>query len=131
MPFPKELAPNDAWIAFRLNAAPLATRADGDYNVMGLLDPVTGLMVGMQLTPADSAEMTPDTARKLLEAGQAYAEQLPRVLLLSHNQPGEVLGAEAQRLGIPVARLPSESLAPLLDRPRFHFAECFPGARLN
>lgn len=53
---PREFQVNEAWIVFKLNDAPISTEADGDFNVIALMDAASCFILGAVFVPVTSAE---------------------------------------------------------------------------
>ncbi len=49
---PNQFQPNETWIAFKLNDAPVFTGADGDFNVLALMDAASCFILSTELFPA-------------------------------------------------------------------------------
>lgn len=48
---PQQFEVNEAWIAFRLNGAPVRTERDGDFNCIALMDAASCFILGSQFIP--------------------------------------------------------------------------------
>jgi hypothetical protein len=48
---PKQFEVNEAWIAFRLNNAPIRTERDGDFNCIALMDAASCFLLASDLFP--------------------------------------------------------------------------------
>ncbi len=53
---PSQFQINEAWIAFKLNDAPVSTSADGDFNVLALMDAASCFILGTEFVRANSKE---------------------------------------------------------------------------
>ncbi|MCY1381805.1 hypothetical protein D9M69_697600 [compost metagenome] len=51
---PNQFTVNEAWIAFRLNDAPIQTDADGAFNCLALMDAASCFILGTEFVPADA-----------------------------------------------------------------------------
>jgi hypothetical protein len=120
--------PNDAWIVFRLNSAPLRTRGDGDFNCFAAIDAATLLLHAMEMVPV--AMGSPDRVHsgKLLKTAHATTGCLPRLLMIADDDPAEALVAAAEDRGVEVARAPADQIAELTREAREFFAEQFGGS---
>lgn len=80
MPDPSQFSPNDAWILFRLNDAPIVTEQDGDFDVLCLMDAASCYILGNDFVPIlEGADPAPIAAR-LLAAAQQQAGCSPKKL---------------------------------------------------
>jgi hypothetical protein len=55
---PNQFEVNEAWIAFRLNNAPIQTERDGDFNCIALMDAASCFILSSKFIPATAAEPT-------------------------------------------------------------------------
>jgi hypothetical protein len=53
---PKQFEVNEAWIAFRVNGAPVRTERDGDFNCIALMDAASCFILGSEFIPLTAAE---------------------------------------------------------------------------
>ncbi len=120
---PSQFQVNDAWIAFKLNDIPVATEADGDFNVLALMDAASCFILGIEFVPADSAEPSLLESKRLLIGGKSHKQQFPGKLIIPTNQAADILRAEAERQGISVVRVPEEELAVFVHEARVGFQE--------
>ena len=86
---------NEAWIAFKLNDAPLHTEADGDFDFIALMDAASCFILSSASVPANAAEPTKMEAKRLLMQGKAHKLQFPKTLFIPTDQPAEYLTLEA------------------------------------
>lgn len=115
---PSKFKVNEAWIAFRLNEAPITTETDGDFNVIALMDAASCFILGAEFVPVTSAEPSVTEIRRLIESGRSHKQQLPKTLYIPENQAADILCAEAQRNGIAVIRVPEEQLLVFIGEAR-------------
>ncbi len=120
---PDQFQVNEAWIAFKLNDAPISTQEDGDFNVFALMDAASCFILGTEFVHADLTEPSQLESRRLLKSGQAHKDELPKKLLLPNEQAADTLVREAERLGITVIRMPDKELSVFLDEARDGFQE--------
>lgn len=128
---PNQFQVNEAWIAFKLNDAPISTEQDGDFNVVALMDAASCFILGSEFVPADSAEPSQLESMRLLKGGQSHKDQLPKKLLIPNHQAADILTREAERLGIAVVRVPENELSVFLDEAREGFQEHVSGGRVQ
>ena len=122
---PSQFDVNEAWIAFKLNDAPVSTRADGDFNLIALMDAASCFILSSKLVPASAAEPSRTEARGLLKEGQAHKQQLPKTLFIPSHLHANMLAAEAERQGITVVRVPEDQLLVFIGEAREGFRERF------
>ena len=124
---PNQFHVNEAWIAFKLNDAPISIGADGDFNFVALMDAASCFMLSSAIVPASSAEPSKIEAKRLLKEGQAHKQRLPKTLFIPSDQPANLLTVEAERLGITVVRVPEDQLLLFVGDAREGFRERFSG----
>jgi hypothetical protein len=124
---PNQFQVNEAWIAFKLNDAPIRTQSDGDFNLIALMDAASCFIVSS--TPVSVSAPEPSTleAKRLMKDGQAHKQQLPKTLFVPNDQPAKLLTAEAERQGITVVRVPEDQLLLFIGEAREGFKERFGG----
>jgi hypothetical protein len=124
---PNQFQVNEAWIAFKLNDAPIVTESDGDFNLVALMDAASCFIVSSALVSLSVAEPSQMEARRLLKEGQAHKQQLPKTLFVPDDQPAKLLTVEAERQGITVVRVPEDQLLLFVGEAREGFKERFGG----
>jgi hypothetical protein len=124
---PNQFHVNEAWIAFKLNDAPMTTRSDGDFNFIALMDAASCFILSSALVPASAAEPSKMEAKRLLKEGQAHKQQVPKTLFIPSDQPASLLTVEAERQGITVVRVPEDQLLLFITDAREGFRESFSG----
>jgi hypothetical protein len=124
---PNQFQVNEAWIAFKLNDAPIQTEADGDFNFIALMDAASCFILSSAPVPTSATEPSTTEARRLLKEGRAHKQQLPKTLFISGEQPANFLAVEAQRQGITVVRVPDDQLLLFIGEAREGFREHFSG----
>ena len=122
---PNQFQVNEAWIAFKLNDAPIHTEKDGDFNFIALMDAASCFILSSASTRAIAAEPSILESRRLLNEGQARKQQLPKTLFIPDDQPAISLSAEAERQGITVVRVPENQLLLFIGEAREGFRERF------
>jgi hypothetical protein len=122
---PNQFEVNEAWIAFKLNDAPIRTDMEGDFNLMALMDAASCFILGTSPVPVRVAEMTKMEARRLLKQGKAHKQQLPRTLFVPTTQPAQHLAFEAERIEITVVRIAEDQLLLFIGEAREAFQERF------
>jgi len=122
---PNQFQVNEAWIAFKLNDAPVRTESDGDFDLIALMDAASCFILSTTLVPAIAPEPSEMEVKRLLREGQAHKQQLPKTLFVPNDQPAKVLTAEAERQRINVIRIPEDQLLPFVGEARDGFKERF------
>jgi hypothetical protein len=120
---PGQIQVNEAWIAFQLNDIPVCTEADGDFNVIALMDAASGYILGTEFVPVDSTEPSELESKRLLKNGKSHNNQLPRTLYIPDDQAADILSIEAGRNGIAVFRVPEKQLLSFINEAREGFKE--------
>jgi len=125
---PQQFEVNEAWIAFRLNDAPVRTEHDGDFDCIALMDAASCFILGSQFIPATSREPTRAQFRLLLKNAQRHKQQLPGTLFIAREDIADLMAHEATQQNIDVVRVPESELLAFIGEARQTFAERFEGA---
>jgi hypothetical protein len=128
---PNQFRVNEAWIAFKLNDSPISTKADGDFNLIALMDAASCFILCTTLVPASSAELEKTEAKRLLKEAQAHKQQLPEKLFIPRDLPANNFAAEAERQGIGVARVPESELLLFVGEAKDGFRKRFGGGTIQ
>ncbi len=122
---PKQFEVNEAWIAFRLNDAPIRTERDGDFNCFALMDAASCLILSSEFIPAAATEPTRAQFRRLLKDAKRHKQQLPRTLFVPREDIADRVILEATQQSIDVVRVPESELLTFIGEAREGFAEHF------
>lgn len=122
---PNQFRVNEVWIAFKLNDAPIATEADGDFHLFALMDAASCFILSTVPVPAGLLEPSQADARQLLTKGQSQKNQGPKRLLLPRAMPASHVSSEAELQGIIVERVPENELEVFIGEARQSFRERF------
>ena len=122
---PKQFEVNEAWIAFRLNNAPIRTERDGDFNCIALMDAASCFILGSEFIPVAAEEPTQVEFRRLLKNAQRHKQQLPKTLFVPRGDVAALLTREATQQNIDVVRVPERELLIFIGEARQGFAERF------
>ena len=122
---PNQFTVNEAWIAFRLNDAPIQTEADGAFNCLAFMDAASCFILGSEFISASANEPTQLEVRRLLKKGQSHKQQLPQTIFVAREQPNDSIAREAKRQGIPVVQVPEGELLVFIGEAREGFRERF------
>lgn len=127
---PNQFEVNEAWIAFRLNDAPIQTELDGAFNCLALMDAASCFILGSEFVSAGAPEPSEMIARRLLKKGQSHKQQLPGTLFIASEQrAADALAEEAIRQKIGVTRVPENELLVFIGEARDGFRERFGSAQ--
>jgi hypothetical protein len=107
---PQDFKLNEAWIAFRLNSAPIRTRRDGDFNCITLMDAASCFILGSEMMPVTAAELTRTQFRRLLQNSKRHKQQLPNKLFVPTEDVADQMTLEATQQKIEVVRVPESEL---------------------
>ena len=127
---PSQFEVNEAWIAFRLNDAPLNTSSDGALNCVALMDAASCFLLASAFV-ATSKQMSKLEARHLLAQARKHKGELPKTLFIAAGCPAQHLEREAEHRKVAIARVPEDQLVPFIREARESFSEHFGGGRLQ
>lgn len=119
---PQQFTQDEAWILFRLNDAPVQTKADGDFHIYAIMDVATGLIHGMEFSPSSSEELSEFEAKKLLSSAQAKAGSSPKQIFVDSAQQHGCAKLVASKLGIKIKPEHGQSLDSITEEARVGFA---------
>ena len=122
---PKQFEVNEAWIAFRLNNAPIRTERDGDFNCIALMDAASCFILRSEFIPVTVAEPTRAQFRRMLKDAKRHKQQLPRTLFVPREDVADRVTPEATQQSIDVVRVPESELLLFIGEAREGFAERF------
>ncbi len=124
---PNQFEVNEAWIAFRLNDAPLRTEADGDFDFFALMDAASCFILASATVSTTAGPPTDEEAAQLLDEASAHGQALPKTLFLPEDLAAQWLADEAQAQGITVVDVPIDQLLLFIGEARQSFRERFGG----
>ncbi len=125
---PKQFEVNEAWIAFRINNAPIRTERDGDFNCVALMDAASCFILSSEFIPVTAEEPTQADLRRLFENAQRHKQQLPKTLFVPDGEVTDLLHREATEQNIDVVRVSESELLIFIGEARQGFAEEFEDA---
>ena len=128
---PSQFQVNEAWIIFKLNNAPVTTKADGDFNVLALVDAASCFILGTEFVSVNSREPSQLESKRLLKTGQSHKQQYPNKIFIPTNQAASILSKEAELQGITVVHVPEEQLLMFINEARKGFQEHVGGGELR
>lgn len=122
---PNQFQVNEAWIAFRLNDAPIHTRDKGDFNCLVLMDAASCFILTQMFVSIEVGHPSNVEARQLIADGYAHKQELPRILFISSEVPADNLALEAQIHDIKILRVAEEQLMVFISDAKEGFTEQF------
>jgi len=122
---PKQFEVNEAWIAFRINDAPIRTDRDGDFNCIALMDAASCYILGLELIPVTAAEPPAAQFRSMLKNAQRQKQQLPKTLFVAREDVADLVTREATEQNIEVVRVSENELLIYTGEARQAFADRF------
>jgi len=123
---PNQFEVNEAWVAFRLNKAPIHIERDGDFNCIALMDAASCYILGSELIPVVTAtKRTQGHARRLLKNAERHKQQRPKTLFVPRGDLVDLVTREAARQHIDVVPVAETELLVFIGGARQEFAERF------
>jgi hypothetical protein len=122
---PNQFQVNEAWIAFKLNDAPICTEREGSFNCVGIMDAASCFILGSAFVPVREPEPSKLEARRLIKAGWAHNKAYPVTLFVPADQFQTAIPAEAKRHGISVVPVHESQLVVFIGEARQSFREHF------
>ena len=120
---PSQFQVDEAWIAFKLNDAPVVTEVDGDFDVFALMDAASCMILASEFVCVRSSEPSQLESKRLLKGGHSHKQQFPKKLFIPTNQAAGLLSVEAKRNKIFVDRVPEEQLLIFIGEAREGFQQ--------
>ena len=131
MIYPNQFKVNEAWIAFKLNDAPIITDRDGDFNMIALMDAASCFILSTLSVSAMAVQLTELESKELLEKGWIHKQDLPKTLIIPNHQVVNLLQIEAESQGITVVRVPEDQLMLFIGEARTGFKEHLGGSGMQ
>ncbi len=128
---PNQFKVNEAWIAFKLNDAPIITDRDGDFNMIALMDAASCFILSTLSVSAMAEQLTELESKELLEKGWIHKQDLPKTLIIPNHQVANLLQIEAESQGIAVVRVPEDQLMLFISEARTGFKEHLGGSGMQ
>lgn len=122
---PNQFTVNAAWIAFRLNDAPIVTERDGDFDCLALMDAGSCYILSMEMYSVGTTGPSAQASHRLLQQGHGRAGTWPQKLFVAEGQIPYALCEEATRLTIEVVTVPEDDLFVFIGDARDGFKEQF------
>ena len=122
---PNQFEVNEAWLALKLNDAPIQIEREGSFNCIGLMDAASCFILGTAFVPAAESELSPLEAQRLLKAAWAHTNAFPTTLFVPAGQFETTLPAEARRQGISIIPVQQSHLVVFVGEARQSFREHF------
>ncbi len=128
---PSQFKINATWIAFKLNDAPIETGADGDFNLIALMDAASCFILSSGLVPARQAGPSTMEVKRLLKQASAHKKNLPKMLYVPTELTAPNLKVEAERQKVMVVSIPEDQLLVFIGEAREGFKERFGGGSIQ
>ncbi len=122
---PSQFKVDEAWVAFKLNDAPLLTEQEGAYNCIALMDAASCFLLANVFIDADEPEPSEEEARRLFREASAHNNTFPATVFLPKGRFQVYLRAEAEQHGISVVAVGEEQLLAIIGEARESFREHF------
>ena len=122
---PNQFQVNEAWIAFRVNDAPIHTRDKGDFNCVALMDAYSCFILTSMLVSIEVGHPSNVEARQLLADGYAHKQEMPRTLFISSTLLANNLALEARNHDINIVRVAEQQLMVFIADAKEGFREQF------
>jgi hypothetical protein len=124
---PNQFQVNETWIAFKLNGEPIHAGADGNFDIIALMDAASCFILSSATVPSNISQPTALEAKRLLKQGQEHNDQLPKTLYIPTELAAQNLVSRAQRHGVDVQRVSDDQLLASISEARNGFSERFGG----
>jgi hypothetical protein len=118
---PNQFQINEAWIAFKLNDAPITTNRDGNFNLITLMDAASCFILSTLPISTNKAQLTKLESKELLKKGWTHKQELPKTLFIPSHQTANMLQIEAGNQGITVVRVPEDQLILFIGEARTEY----------
>jgi len=128
---PSQFSPNEAWIFFKLNHAPVVTELDGEFDVYTLMDAASLYILSSGFIAAGSLDSADSEIRSLLGAAHSESSVWPEKILVSQAASADKLVAEARAIDVPVVIAGEAELSIFTNEARQEFRAHFGGGDLH
>jgi hypothetical protein len=128
---PSQFPVNETWIAFKLNDAPIETGADGDFNLIALMDAASCFILSSGLVPSGQAGPSNIEVKRLLKQASAHKKKLPKTLYIPVELAAANLEAEAEKQKISVVSIAEDQLLVFIGEARDGFKERLGGGSVQ
>ncbi len=112
---------NEAWIVFQLNAAPIQTEKDGNFNCIAVMDAASCLILGSELIAAGAVEISQLDSLRLLSIAKKQNLAIPSRMLVQESLVASTFCQEASRKGVQVSRPSEHELSPFIGEAKAGF----------
>ena len=126
---PDQFEINEAWVAVKLNDAPVSTDKDGLFDCIALIDAASSFILTTQLVPVRDGGLSKIEARRLLKNASSHKKQLPKTLFIARQQSADNLVIEAERQKVTAVRVAEDQLVVLVTEAVEGFREYLSGAK--
>jgi hypothetical protein len=128
---PGQFVFNETWVVFRLNDAPVTTQADGDFDVICLMDAASGYIVGNEFVPAGTGSTPHSAIAALIQTARSKSTSIASTLLLSAELGVAGSDALAARFGMEIRVVDDSALLPFVSEARQGFRAHVAGGRMQ
>ena len=118
---PRNFKPNDAWILFRLNDAPIVTEQEGDFNILCLMDAASCYILGNEFVPTQTEAATAYVMQKLLASARSVANALPDTVFVSSELPASEFAQIIAEIGAEMVVATKRELSPIVSETKRGF----------
>jgi hypothetical protein len=118
---PSQFNPNEAWILFRLNDAPISTERDGDFNVLCLIDAASRYILGNELVPVHTDAIIGYATRRLLASGKSEANDFPDQVFVSAELPSSEFAEFITEIGAEMVVANLRELSPFVSEAKIEY----------
>lgn len=128
---PGNFKPNDAWILFRLNDAPIVTEPDGDFDILCLMDAASCYILGNEFVPAQTEAVTAHAVRSLLASARSVTNALPDTVFVSSELPASEFAQIIAEIGAEMVVATKRELSPIVSETKRGFRAHMKGRGLS
>ena len=114
-----------------MNDAPIETGADGDFNLIALMDAASCFILSSGLVSCGQLGPSKIEAKRLLKEASAHKKKLPATLYIPTEQAADNLALEAERQKVTVVRIAEDQLLVFIGEAREGYKERFGGGSIQ
>jgi hypothetical protein len=118
---PSQFTPNEAWILFRLNDAPISTKQDGDFNVLCLMDAASCYILANEFVPIHEEAIIGHAVQRLVASAKSDAGALPDKILASGELPSSEFSKIIEGFGAEMVVATERELSPFVSEAKKGF----------
>jgi hypothetical protein len=128
---PNQFKPNDAWIVFRLNDAPISTQEDGDFNVLCLMDAASCYILGNEFIPIQASVAPAEAVERLVATARAQAGCVPPTFFVSPELQSGEFATLSEDIGAAVVFASTTELSPFISEAKEGFLAHIGGGKMQ